>query len=248
VDDFNYQKHLTVGVTTYIGLSILVPGIELSIPGILASAVFSLLPDLDQLQSKISQYLFKLPTNLLIHLINIGRFVFSGFLFFILMDNQILGISYHSKYEHVVVSAVAATFFFILLEPDENFIKRRVAESIGIILFAYGVLNGEVKFIQVSSIIVTFTIAGHRSIVSHSLLSLFVVIKMTFGTAIMPGAFIGYSLHLLCDHLFEEMRCPLYFPIDFLLGLIKKEKNRSKKSNGLRDSLMLFSNILVSIF
>lgn len=242
----NYKQHFTIGVTTYVGLGIIVPGIDLTLPGVIASSVFSLLPDLDQLQSKISQYLFKLPTKIMMHLVNLCRLLFSSLLLFVLIDNTIFSINYHSTYEHVVISLVAAVMAFLLLEPDETFIKRRVAESIGIIFFVYGILHGEMRFVQVASIIITYTISGHRSIVSHSLLSLFVIAKMTYNTPIMIGALIGYSLHLLCDHIFKDMNCPLFFPIDVLIEFTKRDKKKNNKSNKIRDFVMLCGNILIS--
>tara|TARA_Y100001933_G_scaffold167529_1_gene165854 strand:+ start:207 stop:929 length:723 start_codon:yes stop_codon:yes gene_type:complete len=230
---FNYKDHLIVGGATYAVFT--VASGRFTLDGLAVACFFSVLADADQLQSKVSQLLFNASTKVFMILSVVIQFIGSAIV--------ALKLSSHLSFfqEARLTTVLLFLIFFIVLEPNENFIRRRAAETTSLILLLYGLYNGSSILVCAGGICLTYTIAGHRSFVSHSALSLailYVMVKQLYPVYTLPVLF-GYGSHLFVDHVFDHDKCPLAFPVDLL---VKKHKSEHTK----RDLILITINLLIA--
>lgn len=247
---FDYRKHILVGIAGYVCiLMIQRPDIHIALRGLIWILITSILADLDQLQSKIGQLLFDGPTKLTMFIYNLFRWIVSlsgaGYYYHTLHKTW-------SQMGRLEVSMLVVVFltFLVVLEPNENFIKRRVAEMMGLVLMALGFVQWDILLLIQGALILTYTIAGHRSFVSHSLASfgLLVVVLSQADPEILWYGVVGYGLHLLCDHVFDTDPCPLFQPFDLLIKMalrMMKGGGSKLKATQVRDLQLLTINILL---
>jgi len=208
---------------------------QFSLETFLIVQVFSLLPDTDQLQSKLSQLMYSGPTKILKVAYVVMQFALSIFIAQWITSNS--PVTFLKG--QVILQILLFLVFFIILELNDNLLKRRVAEGMGLCLMLIGIYQARYDLLCTGSIMLTYTVAGHRSFVSHSLASLVLIVIMLKSThsQFVISAFIGYGSHLLGDHIFEDKECPLYFPIGILMG-----SYRSKFIK--RDSVLIIINMI----
>ncbi len=229
---FCYKDHLTFGIVLYVICAFALAKFTMS--GLVVATFFSVLADADQLQSKVSQWLFNAPTKLF----KWGSVVFQ------LVGSMMIAVSFSGYVGLFKDTCVSGMFLFlvsyIVLEPNDNFIRRRAAESVSLALLFGGLYFGKVIPMCAGSIFLTYTIAGHRSFVSHSFMSLGILCMMvyTIYPVYLLPVIVGYGSHLFGDHVFDVETCPLLFPIDVLMGSYKSKFLR-------RDLILIAINLLV---
>lgn len=229
---FDYKNHLTLGGVSYFAVSYATG--SFSVGGLVVACFFSILPDADQLQSKVSQLLFNAPTKLFqiaSVLLQLGGSLFAA----------VWMVDYVSLFSDRRISALLLFLIcYIVLEPNDSFIRRRAAESVSLLMLFGGLFTGIYGFACAGSIFLTYTVAGHRSFVSHSLFSLAILYFMM--ARVYPGyheaVLIGYGSHLFADHVFDVDRCPLLFPLDMISRVYKSKFVR-------RDLILTLINLLV---
>ena len=205
-----------------------------TVDGLAVACFFSILADADQLQSKVSQLLFNAPTKLF-QIASVMLQLGGSLLAAVWM------VDYVSLFSDRRISALLLFLIcYIVLEPNDNFIRRRAAESVSLLMLFGGLFTGMHALTCAGSIFITYTVAGHRSFVSHSGLSLCILYFMM--SRLFPGylmaVLIGYGSHLFADHVFDVDKCPLLFPMDVIMGTYKSKHLR-------RDLILIIINLLI---
>ena len=239
------KTHCAIGVLSVIQASILFK-IPVSILNLILSAFFSILPDLDESNSVISDFFLKKNVSkfilkITIYTINLAIFFISLKLndnFYISSIITFLSIMViESKLTHILLRKIFLSLIFILL---------------GICLYLAKI---KIYFVLLFLMLSVFPWLKHRSF-SHSIFAVFIIyfllkqIELLY--SISNLAFFGttsYSSHIFLGDLFTKSGIPIFYPLSdkkYSLGFFKVG---SLFSNMLEISfiLLLVGSIILSI-
>lgn len=203
------KTHCTIGILASIQASIIFK-VPISLFSLMISAIFSLLPDLDEPNSIVSDFFFKkniskfiykiiiCTTNIAIFFISIkinNNFYFSSIITFIAI------LVVESKLTHNLLRKVFLSLIFILLATCLYFIKIPI------------------YFIIFCLMLATFPWMKHRSF-SHSMFSIIIIYfllkQIELLTNISNLSFFGtisYASHMFFGDIFTKQGVPLFYPI-----------------------------------
>lgn len=214
------KTHCTIGILAAIQASILFK-IPISLFNLMISAIFSLLPDLDESNSIVSDFFFKKKVSkflykLLIYMINVIIF----FVSLKINDNFYISsivtfmaiIIIESKLTHLFLRKIFLSLIFILLALCLNFI------------------DAQIYFIIFTLMLAIFPWLKHRSF-SHSIFAIviiyFLLKQIELLTNISNLSFFGtisYASHIFLGDLFTRQGVPLFYPLNdkkISLGFLK---------------------------
>lgn len=214
------KTHCTIGILTAIQASLIFK-VPISLLNLMVSAIFSILPDLDESNSIISDFFFKKNVSkfiykILIYLINIIIFFISIKIndnFYISSIITFLSIIIiESKLTHVFLRKVFLSLIFILLTICLYFVQAKI------------------YFIIFTLMLCVFPWLKHRSF-SHSIfatvLIYFLLKQIELLSNISNLSFFGtvsYASHIFLGDLFTRQGVPLFYPISekkISLGFLK---------------------------
>ncbi|MDB8792997.1 metal-dependent hydrolase [Romboutsia sp. 1001216sp1] len=214
------KTHCTIGVLSVIQASLLF-NIPISIFNIILSAFFSILPDLDESNSIVSEMFLKKNTSKFI--LKITIYLINVFIFFISLkinDNFFLS------------SLITFISIFIIESKLNHTFLRKVFISLIFILlgFCLYLVNIKIYFSIFCFMLATFPWLKHRSF-SHSIFAIIIVYfllkQIELITNILNLSFFGtisYASHIFLGDLFTRSGIPLLYPISdkkFSLGFFK---------------------------
>ncbi|RDY28805.1 metal-dependent hydrolase [Romboutsia weinsteinii] len=227
------KTHCTIGILASIQASIIFK-VPISLFSLMISAIFSLLPDLDEPNSIVSDFFFKkniskfiykiiiYTTNIAIFFISIkinNNFYFSSIITFIAI------FVIESKLTHNLLRKVFLSLIFILLATCLYFVKIPI------------------YFIIFCLMLATFPWMKHRSF-SHSMFSIIIIYfllkQIELLTNISNLSFFGtisYASHMFLGDIFTKQGVPLFYPI-----------SDKKISLGFLRVGSFFSNLLEIVF
>ena len=203
------RTHCTIGVLASIQASLIFK-IPISIFSIIISAVFSLLPDLDEPNSTISHLFFKKNFSkfiykILIYLINILIFFFS----LKINDNFYLG---------SVITFIS--IFIIESKLTHNFLRKIFLSLIFLLLgTCLYLVNTKIHIILFIMMLAIFPWLKHRGI-SHSILAIIIIYLLLKQIEILTNIYnlsfwgtISYASHIFLGDLFTRQGVPLFYPL-----------------------------------
>lgn len=204
------KTHCTIGILTAIQASLIFK-VPISLFNLVISAIFSILPDLDEPNSIISDFFLKKKVSKSIYKIFI--YIINIIIFFIsikINDNFYLSsiitfaaiIIIESKLTHLFLRKIFLSLIFILLAFCLYFIKAKI------------------YFIIFTLMLGVFPWLKHRSF-SHSIFAVviiyFLLKQIELLTSISNLSFFGtvsYASHLFLGDLFTKQGVPLLYPIN----------------------------------
>lgn len=203
------KTHCTIGILSTIQACILFK-IPISIFNIVVAAIFSILPDLDESNSTISnvflnQDFSKLILKIFIYIINFAIFFISLKInnnFFLSSIITLIAIMIlESKLNHTLLRKILLSLILILLSLCLYFIKVKIYFIIFFLMLA------------------CFPWLKHRSF-SHSIFAVILIyfflkqIEIIYNISNLPiFGTIGYASHLFLGDLFTKSGIPLFYPI-----------------------------------
>ncbi|MGL5347481.1 MAG: metal-dependent hydrolase [Peptostreptococcaceae bacterium] len=214
------KTHCAIGVLSVIQASILF-NIPISIFNLILSAFFSILPDLDESNSVISDILIKKKVSkflskMIIYAINLAIFFIS------------------LKINNNFYISSAITFIAILIVESKltHILLRKIFLSLIFLLLAICLYLIKVKiyFVVFCLMLATFPWLKHRSF-SHSIFATMIIyfllkqIELIYNISNL--AFLGtisYSSHIFLGDLFTKSGIPIFYPLShkkFSLGFFK---------------------------
>lgn len=220
------RTHCTIGILTSIQASLIFK-IPISIFSIIISAIFSLLPDLDEANSTISNLFLKkniskIIYKLLIYLINILIFFFS--------------LSINNNF--YISSIITFISIFIVESKLTHAFLRKLFLSLTFLLFAACLYIANIKLYIVLFIIILaiFPWLKHRGI-SHSILAILILYFLLKQIELLTNIYnlsfwgtISYASHIFLGDIFTRQGVPLFYPLSskkFSLGNLKVGGNFS---------------------
>ncbi|WP_315165763.1 metal-dependent hydrolase [Metaclostridioides mangenotii] len=240
------KSHGAIGFLTAIQTSLIFK-IPISIVGILVATIFSILPDLDQPNSSISQLIFK---N------DISRYIYKIFIY--LVNVLIFFISININ-ENFYISAIITFVAIIIIEAKiTHTLIRKVFLSLIFILLAISLyfINVQIYFVMFALIFAVFPWLKHRSF-SHSLFAVIMIYFILKQIELVSGldylsiyGTIGYGSHIFMGDLFTKQGVPLFYPISdkkISLGFLKVGGKFSNFAEYLF-ILVLIAIVLLSIY
>lgn len=203
------KTHCTIGILSTIQACILFK-IPISIFSIVVSAVFSILPDLDESNSTISTVFLKQDTSKFILKIVIYIVNFSIFFISLKINNNFF------------LSGIVTFISIMILESKLNHtLLRKILLSLTLILLSLCLFLMKVKiyFIIFFLMLSLFPWLKHRGF-SHSIFAVIVVyfllkqIEIIYSISNLSFlGTIGYASHLFLGDLFTKSGIPLFYPI-----------------------------------
>ena len=203
------KTHCTIGILSTIQACILFK-IPISIFNILLAAVFSILPDLDESNSTISNVFLKQDASKLI--LKIVVYIINFTIFFISLKIN----------NNFFLSSIVTFIAIMVLESKLNHtLLRKVLLSLTLILLSLCLFFIKVKiyFVVFFLMLASFPWLKHRSF-SHSILALIVIyfllkqIEIIYNISDLSFfGTIGYASHLFLGDLFTKSGIPLFYPI-----------------------------------
>ncbi|MGL5694900.1 MAG: metal-dependent hydrolase [Peptostreptococcaceae bacterium] len=235
------RTHCTIGVLASIQASLIFK-IPISIFSIIISAIFSLLPDLDEANSTISNFFLNKKTSkfiykLLIYTLNILIFFFS-----LQINNNF-----------IFSSIITFVSIFIIETKLSHNCLRKIFLSLTFLLLGICLCLIKAKFY-----IILFTLLlailpwfKHRG-ASHSILAIIVLYLLLKQIELLTSIYnlsfwgtISYSSHIFLGDLFTRQGVPLFFPLSekkFSLGNLRVG---GSLSNILEIIIVLFLILLI---
>lgn len=214
------RTHCTIGILASIQASLIFK-IPISIFSIIISAIFSLLPDLDESNSTISNIFLKKNTSkrlykILIYLINILIFFFSIKLnnnFYLSSIVTFVSIFIiESKLTHTTLRKLFLSLIFLLL---------------GVCLY---LINTKLYIVMFVVLLAIFPWLKHRGL-SHSILAIIIIYILLRQIELITNIYnlsfwgtVGYASHIFLGDIFTRQGVPLFYPLvkkNFSLGNLK---------------------------
>lgn len=203
------KTHCTIGILSAIQACILFK-IPISIFNLVLAAIFSILPDLDESNSTISNIFLKQNTSKLIFKIVIYIINFAIFFVSIEINN--------SFFLSSIITFIAIT---VLESKLTHALLRKILLSLMLILFSLCLFFLKIKiyFVIFFLILASFPWLKHRSF-SHSIFAIIIIyfllkeIELIYN--ICNLSFLGtiaYASHLFLGDLFTKSGIPLFYPI-----------------------------------
>ncbi|RDY24774.1 metal-dependent hydrolase [Romboutsia maritimum] len=203
------KTHCTIGVLVGIQVSLIFK-IPISLFNIIVSAIFSILPDLDEPNSLISDFFLNK---------NISKFIYKALIYFI---NIIIFFTSLKINNNFYLSSIITFITIVIIEAKlTHMFLRKLFLSLIFLLLAICLylIKSRVYFIFFTLILSLFPWFKHRSI-SHSIFStvlMFFLLKQIeliysisnlsfFGT-------VGYASHIFLGDLFTKQGVPLLYPL-----------------------------------
>lgn len=237
------KSHGAVGILTAIQTSIMFK-IPISIVGILVAAIFSILPDLDQPNSSISQFIFK---N------DISKYIYKIFIYLV---NVIIFFVSININENFYISAIVTFIAIIIIEAKiTHSLIRKVFLSLIFILLAISLyfINVPIYFVMFALIFAVFPWLKHRSF-SHSIFALIMIYFILKQIELVSGfeylsvyGTIAYGSHIFLGDLFTKQGVPLFYPISdkkISLGFLKV----GSKFSNFAEYLFILALLLIVLF
>lgn len=214
------KTHCTIGILAALQASIIFK-VPISLFNLIISAIFSILPDLDESNSTVSNFFLKKKVSkfiykILIYLINVIIFFIS------LQLNNNFYISSLITFLAIIIIESKLTHLFL----------RKVFLSLIFILLALCLcfIDAQIYFILFTFMLAIFPWLKHRSF-SHSIFSIVVIYfllkQIELLTNISNLSFFGtvsYSSHIFLGDLFTRQGVPLFYPVSdrkLSLGFLK---------------------------
>ena len=189
------KTHCTIGILSTIQACILFK-IPISIFNLVLAAIFSILPDLDESNSTISNVFLKQDASKLILKIVIYIINFAIFFISLKINNN-----------NFFLSSIVTFIAIMVLESKINHILlRKILLSLTLILLSLCLFFIKVKiyFVIFFLMLASFPWLKHRSF-SHSIFAIIVIYFLLKQ--------IGYASHLFLGDLFTKSGIPLFYPI-----------------------------------
>lgn len=237
------KSHGAVGILTAIQTSIMFK-IPISIVGILVAAIFSILPDLDQPNSSISQFIFK---N------DISKYIYKIFIYLV---NVIIFFVSININENFYISAIVTFIAIIIIEAKiTHSLIRKVFLSLIFILLAISLyfINVPIYFVMFALIFAVFPWLKHRSF-SHSIFAVIMIYFILKQIELVSGfeylsvyGSIAYGSHIFLGDLFTKQGVPLFYPISdkkISLGFLKV----GSKFSNFAEYLFILALLLIVLF
>lgn len=237
------KSHGAVGILTAIQSSIMFK-IPISIVGILVAAIFSILPDLDQPNSSISQFIFK---N------DISKYIYKIFIYLV---NVIIFFVSININENFYISAIVTFIAIIIIEAKiTHSLIRKVFLSLIFILLAISLyfINVPIYFVMFALIFAVFPWLKHRSF-SHSIFAVIMIYFILKQIELVSGfeylsvyGTIAYGSHIFLGDLFTKQGVPLFYPISdkkISLGFLKV----GSKFSNFAEYLFILALLLIVLF
>ena len=227
------KTHCAIGVLSVIQASLLF-NIPISIFNLILSAFFSILPDLDESHSIISDMLLKK---------EVSKFILKAIIY--LINTIIFFVSLKINNNFYLSSVITFIAIIIIESKLSHTFLRKIFLSLIFILLAICLylINIKISFSIFCLMLSTFPWLKHRSF-SHSLFATIIIYfllkQIELITNISNLAFLGtisFSSHIFLGDLFTKSGIPLLYPI-----------SNKKVSLGFFKVGSFFSNILEVLF
>lgn len=203
------KTHCTIGILSTIQACILFK-VPISIFNLVLAAIFSILPDLDESNSTISNVILKQDVSKFILKIVIYIINFAIFFISLKLNNNFL------------LSSIVTFIAIMILESKLNHILlRKILLSLTLILLSLCLFFIKVKiyFVIFFLILASFPWLKHRSF-SHSIFASIIIyfllkqIEIIYNISNLSFfGTIGYTSHLFLGDLFTKSGIPLFYPI-----------------------------------
>lgn len=203
------KTHCTIGILSTIQACILFK-VPISIFNLVLAAIFSILPDLDESNSTISNVILKQDASKFILKIVIYIINFAIFSISLKLNNNFL------------LSSIVTFISIMILESKLNHILlRKILLSLTLVLLSLCLFFIKVKiyFVIFFLILASFPWLKHRSF-SHSIFASIIIyfllkqIEIIYNISNLSFfGTIGYTSHLLLGDLFTKSGIPLFYPI-----------------------------------
>lgn len=203
------KTHCTIGILAAIQASILFK-IPINALNIFVSAIFSILPDLDESSSIVSNFFLKK---------NISKFIYKILIYAINIVIFFISISINDSF---YLSAIITFLSIIIIESKlTHNVLRKIFLSLIFILLAgcLYLIKAQIYLILFILILSIFPWLKHRSF-SHSIFSIGVIyfilnqIELLYNISHLSFfGTLGYSSHILLGDLFTKQGVPLFYPI-----------------------------------
>ena len=203
------KTHCTIGILSTIQACILFK-VPISIFNLVLAAIFSILPDLDESNSTISNVILKQDASKFILKIVIYIINFAIFFISLKLNNNFL------------LSSIVTFISIMILESKLNHILlRKILLSLTLVLLSLCLFFIKVKiyFVIFFFILASFPWLKHRSF-SHSIFASIIIyfllkqIEIIYNISNLSFfGTIGYTSHLLLGDLFTKSGIPLFYPI-----------------------------------
>lgn len=240
------KTHCTIGILSTIQACILFK-VPISIFNLVLAAIFSILPDLDESNSTISNVILKQDASKFILKIVIYIINFAIFFISLKLNNNFL------------LSSIVTFIAIMILESKLNHILlRKILLSLTLILLSLCLFFIKVKiyFVIFFLILASFPWLKHRSF-SHSIFASIIIyfllkqIEIIYNISNLSFfGTIGYTSHLLLGDLFTKSGIPLFYPISdkkYSLGYFRVGSFFSNALEILIVVLLIGSIILTTI-
>lgn len=240
------KTHCTIGILSTIQACILFK-VPISIFNLVLAAIFSILPDLDESNSTISNVILKQDASKFILKIVIYIINFAIFFISLKLNNNFL------------LSSIVTFIAIMILESKLNHILlRKILLSLTLILLSLCLFFIKVKiyFVIFFLILASFPWLKHRSF-SHSIFASIIIyfllkqIEIIYNISNLSFfGTIGYTSHLFLGDLFTKSGIPLFYPISdkkYSLGYFRVGSFFSNALEILIVVLLIGSIILTTI-
>ena len=214
------KTHCTIGILSTIQACILFK-VPISIFNLVLAAIFSILPDLDESNSTISNVILKQDASKFILKIVIYIINFAIFSISLKLNNNFL------------LSSIVTFISIMILESKLNHILlRKILLSLTLVLLSLCLFFIKVKiyFVIFFLILASFPWLKHRKL-SHSLLAVFMIAFILKQIELLSNisnlcffGTIGYASHLFLGDLFTKSGIPILYPLSdkkFSLGFLR---------------------------
>jgi len=214
------KTHCTIGVLSVIQASILFK-IPITVFSLMLSAFFSILPDLDESNSVISDILLKKNTS---------KFLFKFVVYMISLAIFFISLKLNNNF---YISSIITFISLIIIESKlTHTLLRKIFLSLIFILLALCLylVKAKIYFIIFCLMLSSFPWLKHRSF-SHSIFAIIIIyfllkqIELIYNISNL--SFLGtlsYASHMFLGDLFTKSGIPLFYPITdkkFSLGFFK---------------------------
>lgn len=227
------KTHFTIGILSIIEASILFK-IPISLLNLIICPLFSILPDLDEPNSTISNILLKK---------DFSKKILKYLIYFINILIFFISIKINRNF---FVSALTTFITIIIIESKLNYNKlRKLFLSLIFILLSFSIylISKQIPFVIFCLILAIFPWLKHRGY-SHSLSAVLIIYfllkQIELITNISNLTFFGtisYASHIFLGDLFTKYGVPIFYPL-----------NKKRYSFGSFKVGSLFGNILEVVF
>ena len=203
------KTHCTIGILSTIQACILFK-VPITIFNLILAAIFSILPDLDESNSTISNVILKQDASKFILKIVIYIINFAIFFISLKLNNNFL------------LSSIVTFISIMVLESKLNHaLLRKILLSLTLVLLSLCLFftKAKIYFVVFFLILASFPWLKHRSF-SHSIFAAIVIyfllkqIEIIYNISNLSFfGTIGYTSHLLLGDLFTKSGIPLFYPI-----------------------------------